>query len=84
MSKVDYTILAFDDLLNEFVISVQKEKICVPAVIVDGKIIEQDTKKAIETAIKSHLTVKGVIPPPSGAVEMIGTSGAVDLSTEVV
>ena len=30
MSKVDYTILAFDDLLNEFVISVKKKRYAFP------------------------------------------------------
>ena len=54
MSTVNYTILAFDDLLNEFVISFEKEKLNVPAVILDGKIVEEDTKKSIERNGKSE------------------------------
>lgn len=84
MSTVNYTILAFDDLLNEFVISFEKERLNVPAVILDGKIVEEDTKKSIEDAIKVALTLKVSKISPSGAVEMIGTTGAVELSTEEV
>ena len=84
MSKVNYTVLAFDDMTNEFVVGFNGERINTPAVIVDGKIVEEDTKKSIEEAIKAVLKKKVSKLSPSGAVEMIGTTGAVELSTEEV
>lgn len=84
MSKVNYTVLAFDDMTNDFVVAFNGERINVPAVIVDGKLVEEDTKKSIEEAIKAVLKMKVSKLSPSGAVEMIGTTGAVELSTEEV
>lgn len=82
MSKINYTVLAFDDMTSEFVVSFNSERLNVPAAVLDGKIDEENTKKNIEASIRSSLLIKKPEQNPGGYDKMIGTVGEVDLSTE--
>ena len=83
MSTVNYTIVAFDDMTSEYVVTYNNERINVPAITTDGAVDETKTRQAIETEIK--LKVNPPTPSaPSGYVSLVGTTNTVDLSPEEV
>jgi len=84
MSTVNYTIVAFDDELNEYVVSANDKRFNVAAVLVDGLVDKEETKKAIEAEVRGHFAVRTSPPIPTNFADLVGSSSAVNLSAEEV
>lgn len=84
MSNVNYTIVAFDDELNEYVVTYDGGRINVPVVSIDGVTDSALTTRAIKLAIKSILaSTQSVVTNPTGYAALIGNTGTVSTTEEV-
>ena len=83
MSTVNYTIVAFDDMTLEYVVTFDGQRILVPAVVVDGVVDENKTKDSIGASIRQHLNVPSV-DVPSDYVSLIGTTETIKTTAEEV
>lgn len=86
MSSVNYTIVDYDNDLDEFLVvythADEQHRILVPPVVEEGAINEQSTKNAIAAAIRERHA-----PPPStptGVSSLVGSTGNAPLATESV
>lgn len=86
MSSVNYTIVDYDNDVDEFVVvythAGEEHRILVAPVTEDGAVNEQATKNAIATAIGALHAA----PPasPTGASSLIGDTGSAAIATESV
>lgn len=83
MSTVNYTIVAFDDMTLEYVVTFDGQRILVPAVVVDGVVDQNKTKESIGASIRQHLNVPQ-ISVPSDYISLIGTSETVSTTAEEI
>jgi hypothetical protein len=84
MSTVNYTIVAFDDELNEYVVTYDGGRINVPVVSIDGVTDSALTTRAIKVAIKIVLAgTQSVVTNPTGYDALIGNTGTVNTTEEV-
>jgi len=84
MSKVNYKILAFDDINFEYVVLANDKKFNVPAVVTDGLVDKDETTKVVEAQVKDVFAVRTTPSPPSNFAELVGAGSTVDLSAEEV
>lgn len=84
MSTVNYTIVAFDDEMNEYIVSYDGGTINVPVVAVDGATDAALTTKAIKLHIKAILSeAEARSVNPTGYEALIGNTGSVSTTEEV-
>ena len=84
MSTVNYTIVAFDDEMNEYVVTYDGGRVNVPVVSVDGVTDAALTTKAIKLTIKTILSeAETSSTNPTGYSAVIGNTGTVSTTEEV-
>lgn len=84
MSKINYKILAFDDITFEYVVLANDKRFNVAAVVVDNLVDKEETTKAIEAEVKNAFAIRTPPSPPTNYVDLVGAGSSVDLSAEEV